>query len=454
MNVFDRVYEQLDALPKEERIQLLRQILPPQELFSRTDGTKFIIRKHGLRIFETSTLLTQAGIPEDDPRSEVFRELRGGLVDRKIPNALRAIAARSETVCRRNGAIQLWDGGRKAWWIPLAATSQFEEAINDLIQEFERMRDNLLLDDYESVRAEAGERWGESSAAAWENMQKLGKTTISREGFMHRSMVTFNQMFPSKEEIQEKIRMCLVPVQSPLPEKIEKILIDVREAERERLQAEADAAREQIRLIDLDRQLRQAELARIEQERQTRARILRDALNPEIEQAKEIIVQAQASLMRVACEIFRVIESGGEISPATMRSWNKRLEALSVLAIGNVSLEQALSDLKQLKEEIKGETFPDKRKLRAANKKVEKAFQDLERRAALEIHADQIWQLMRAGQGGEALERIAKLRQEATNSLNEVEALWKLVASVAAENEILSEEVDIADALVTQEVFE
>lgn len=156
MNVFDRVYEQLDALPKEERIQLLRQILPPQELFSRTDGTKFIIRKHGLRIFETSTLLTQAGIPEDDPRSEVFRELRGGLVDRKIPDALRAIAARSETVCRRNGAIQLWDGGRKAWWIPLAATSQFEEAINDLIQEFERMRDNLLLDDYESVRAEAG----------------------------------------------------------------------------------------------------------------------------------------------------------------------------------------------------------------------------------------------------------------------------------------------------------
>lgn len=392
MNVFDRVYEQLDALPKEERIQLLRQILPPQELFSRTDGTKFIIRKHGLRIFETSTLLTKAGIPEDDPRSEVFRELRGGLVDRKIPDALRAIAARSETVCRRNGAIQLWDGGRKAWWIPLAATSQFEEAINDLIQEFERMRDNLLLDDYESVRAEA--------------------------------------------------------------EKIEKILIDVREAERERLQAEADAAREQIRLIDLDRQLRQAELARIEQERQTRARILRDALNPEIEQAKEIIVQAQASLMRVACEIFRVIESGGEISPATMRSWNKRLEALSVLAIGNVSLEQALSDLKQLKEEIKGETFPDKRKLRAANKKVEKAFQDLERRAALEIHADQIWQLMRAGQGSEALERIAKLRQEATNSLNEVEALWKLVASVAAENEILSEEVDIADALVTQEVFE
>ena len=453
MNVFDRVYEQLDALPKEERIQLLRQILPPQELFSRTDGTRFIIRKHGLRIFETSTLLTQAGIPEDDPRSEVFRELRGGLVDRKIPDALRAIAARSETVCRRNGAIQLWDGGRKAWWIPLAATSQFEEAINDLIQEFERMRDNLLLDDYESVRAEAGEKWGESSAAAWENMQKLGKTTISREDFLHRSMVTFNQMFPFKEEIQEKIRMCLVPVQSPLPEKIEKILIDVREAERERLQAEADAAREQIRLIDLDRQLRQAELARIEQERHTRARILRDALNPEIEQAKEIIVQAQASLMRVACEIFRVIESGAEISPATMRSWNKRLKTLSVLAIGNVSLEQALSDLKQLKEEIKGETFPDKRKLHAANKKVEKAFQDLERRAALEIHADQIWQLMRAGQGSEALERIAKLRQEATNSLNEVEALWKLVASVAAENEILSEEVDIADSLVAQEVF-
>lgn len=65
MDVFAEFYEQLDALPKEERVQLLQQILPPQELFSWTDGTRFVIWKHGLGLFH----------PRDDPRSQVFREL-------------------------------------------------------------------------------------------------------------------------------------------------------------------------------------------------------------------------------------------------------------------------------------------------------------------------------------------------------------------------------------------
>jgi hypothetical protein len=45
---------------------------------------------------------------------------------------------------------------------------------------------------------------------------------------------------------------------------------------------------------------------------------------------------------------------------------------------------------------------------------------------------------MRVGEGREALKRIAKIRQEASNNLNEVDALWKLVSSVAAENELLT----------------
>jgi hypothetical protein len=166
--------------------------------------------------------------------------------------------------------------------------------------------------------------------------------------------------------------------------------------------------------------------------------IAREALNPEIERAKEIIVQSQASLMRVAGEIFNAVESGAEISPATMRSWNKRLEALSVLAVGNAPLEQALKNLRDLKEESKADGFASADQLRRTSEKVKNAFKEIERRAALEIHADQIWQLMRAGEGSEALKRIAKIRQEASYNLNEVDALWKLVSSVAAENELLT----------------
>jgi hypothetical protein len=438
MNVFTQVYEQLDALPREERIQLLQQILPPQELFSRTDGTRFIIRKHGLRLFQTSTLLSQAGIPEDDPRNQVFRELRGGLVDRSITDKLRAIASRSETVCKNRGAIQVWEGGRKAWWVPLAATRKFEDAINKLIQDFNDARDRMLLHEYPSVRADAEERWSMSAVAAWDNLIRLGKTEITREEFLRRSIATFGELFPVRSDIQERIRIRLVPIQKSLPEKIEKILVDVREAELRKLESEALAAREQMRLLDVDRQVKEAQLSRMEEERKARARILREALDPEIEQAKEIIVQSQASLMRVAGEIFAAVESGAEISPATMRSWNRRLETLSVLAVGNTPLEQAIKNLRDLKEESKADGFASAEQLRRTSENVENAFKELERRAALEIHADQIWQLMRAGEGKEALKRIAMIREEASNSLNEVDALWKLVSSVAAENELLT----------------
>lgn len=437
MNVFTEVYERLDALPKEERISLLQQILPPQELFSRMDGTRFIIRKHGLRLFQTSTLLSQAGIPEDDPRNQVFRELRGGLVDRSITDKLRAIAGRSETVCRNQGAIQVWEGGRKAWWVPLAATSRFEGAVNELIQAFNDGRDRLLLHDYASVRADAEARWSRSAAAAWDNLIRLGETEIGREAFLRRSVATFDELFPDRSEIQERIRIRLIPVQKQLPEKIEKILVDVREAERQKLESEAAAAREQMRLLDVDRKIKEAQLSRMKEERKARARILREALNPEIEQAKEIIVQSQAGLMRVAGEIFAAVESGAEISPATMRSWNKRLEALSVLAVGNAPLEQAIENLRDLKEESKVDGFASPERLRRTSDNVENAFNELERRAALEIHADQIWQLIRAGEGSEALKRIARIRQEVSNNLNEVDALWKLVSSVAADNELL-----------------
>ncbi|TFH32236.1 MAG: hypothetical protein E4G99_12990 [Anaerolineales bacterium] len=75
-----------------------------------------------------------------------------------------------------------------------------------------------------------------------------------------------------------------------------------------------------------------------------------------------------------------------------------------------------------------------------ASERIEQAFVDLERRAAQELHADQIWLLMRAGRGEQALKRIAEIRSQANNNLNEVDALWKLVSEVAARNELLDEE--------------
>jgi hypothetical protein len=459
MNIFDEVYARLDALPQEERIRLLRQLLPPQELFARMDGTRFIIRKHGLRIFDTSTLLTQAGIPEDDPRNQVFRELRGGLLERAIPDALRSIASRVDTACSQSGAIQVWEGGRKAWWVPIAGTSVFEGSVCRVIQEFKETRDRMLLDNYPSLRSEAERRWSDSCLAAWENLQRLGKA-VGREAFLAKSMATFADLFPSQEDVREKIHIDLVPVQRPLPANVERVLADLREAERQKLEAETAAAREQMRLHSLEAQLKEEQAASLRRERHMRDQLLREALDPQIEQAKEVLIQAQSSLMRVASEIFSVLETGAEVSPATMRSWNKRLQTLSVLAAGNMPLESALAKLRELKQSARDPGRPSPEALEKASQRIEEAFVDLERRAAQELHADQIWQLMRGGRGDEALQRIAEIRSTASNNLSEVDALWKLVSGIAARNELLDEEQgqpegaeEVEDTLMPLEVL-
>jgi hypothetical protein len=455
MNIFEEVYARLDALPPEERVNLLHQLLPPQELFARMDGTRFTIRKHGLRIFDTSTLLTQAGIPEDDPRNQVFRELRGGLVDRHIPDTLRAVAARTDTVCVRSGAIQVWEGGRKAWWVPVAGTSRFEQAVRSLISEFEDVRDRLLLDDYDAVHSRAEQRWSESCLAAWHNLEKLGRGA-DREAFLASSMATFARLFPSRAEVRQKMHIELASLQRALPAKVERILADLRTAEREKLEAEAAVAREQLRLTELETRIREAEMENLERERRARDRLLKESLDPQIEQAKEILLQAQASLMRVAEEIFRVIEAGGAVSPATMRSWNRRIEALSVLARGNVPLEEAIDQLKRLKEDAKDPAEPDPKSLEQASQRIQRAFNEMEHRAAQELHADQIWQLMRAGRGDDALQQVARIRNQASNNLSEVDALWQLLSGIAAQNELLAEEgaepVEIDGPFVPQEV--
>jgi hypothetical protein len=432
MDLYRQVYERLDALPKQERIELLMEILPPQELFARTDGFRCLIHAYGLRIFETSAMLKDAGIPEDDPRTAVFSELRGGLIDRQIANKLRAIAAREVTICRRAGGLQIWEGGRLGWWVPLPAASRFEAAVRELIGTFAQVRDRLLIDDYVGICAGAMGRWQEASLAAYLNLRRLGHD-LKREAFLERSLGVFKARFPTQDEVRRKIRMELEPLERPLPERIEKILLDVRQAEVQAQQAQAEQAREQKRLVAIERDLREAELRRLDDERLARDRILREAIDPQIRQAQEVIVQVQSSLLRLAHEITQMVRGGGSVSPATRRSWTRRLKSLSLLATGNVAMEEALQDLKQLARDRASANAGD---VSTANRNVQRALAELERRASIEINADQIWQLMQHGKGEAALRQVASLRGRLQEELTEVEALWDMVVDIGARNEM------------------
>jgi hypothetical protein len=75
--------------------------------------------------------------------------------------------------------------------------------------------------------------------------------------------------------------------------------------------------------------------------------------------------------------------------------------------------------------------------LASADRNVQAALRDLERRAAIEMRADLIWQLMREGRAEEALRRVAGLRERLSDNLSEVEALWEMVMEVGAQNQIL-----------------
>jgi hypothetical protein len=138
--------------------------------------------------------------------------------------------------------------------------------------------------------------------------------------------------------------------------------------------------------------------------------------------------------VRVAREITTAIAGGAAVSPATRRSWGQRLEALAALAPGNVSLEQALHDLRRL---CKADGAYGRMDLASADCNVQAALRDLERRAAIEMRADLIWQLMKEGRAEEALRRVAGLRERLSDNLSEVEALWEMVMEVGAQNQIL-----------------
>jgi hypothetical protein len=73
----------------------------------------------------------------------------------------------------------------------------------------------------------------------------------------------------------------------------------------------------------------------------------------------------------------------------------------------------------------------------SVDRNVQGALRDLERRAAVEMRADLIWQLMKEGRAEEALRKVAGLRERLSDNLSEVEALWEMVMEVGAQNQIL-----------------
>lgn len=441
---YDELYDRLNRLPEGERKKMLRDLVPPAALFSKLDGTMFRIRALGLTMFDTKWMLENAGIQNGDPRAKVFKYLRGSLIDEEIPNELRNIAARQTTVAKQAGAFALPgdDKRSKQWWVPINATSTFTAAIQALIGEFDAFAREKLLDPYDEIRDSAKARFSEAVEAAWESMQATGKTgDMTREQFVASNEQFFNAQFPSRTDLEMKLRMEFFPTQPELPPIVEQTVMEIRNTMRQKAladkaaaEAQAQAAQAQLRIADIQRQMaEQAVLAaqkKEEDERRLRAKILHDAMAPEIAQAHNIALQIQSTFIKLAQQVLEDVRHGRPISSAKRRSWRQTLSQLQPLVTGDTSaLQRALETLEQVSEaDSTSETI-----IASAEKDVQAALQEIERVAAISVHSDALWLLIRSGKANEAMSRILQLRQKLNEQLWGLDAMEEMAARIGGE---------------------
>ena len=201
MNNHRQIYEELAQLPPREISQLLAEVLPFGEIKARMDGSVILIHAYGLRRFQSTSGLMELGIPEEDPRSKVFRATMQNLVSEKIQNELRNHAARVRTVCKNQGAIEVWEGPRKAWWVPVECLENFNRAVTAHMDAFGRLRDKLLLDAYEDLRWNAEQNYCESLKAAWGDLSAAGHNGSTLREYLDSGLRYFDERFPTREGI-------------------------------------------------------------------------------------------------------------------------------------------------------------------------------------------------------------------------------------------------------------
>lgn len=168
-DMYGELYARLSSMPGEDIMQMLKELIPPAALFSRVDGTMFRIRALGLTMFDTKMMLEQAGIAKSDPRSKMFKYMKGSLIDEELVNEMRNIAAKQNTVAKQVGGIPIQgdDHRSKQWWVPVNATSTFVEAIETLTSEFQTYVQEKIINQFESLRAR-------STGFSWKASRKPG----------------------------------------------------------------------------------------------------------------------------------------------------------------------------------------------------------------------------------------------------------------------------------------
>ena len=443
MNSYLQLYHDLAQLPPSELVQVLSEVLPIHEIKARMDGTVVLVHAYGLRRFQTTADLSELGIPEDDPRSKVFTTTMQTLISEEVQNILRNHASRMKKVCRDTGAVEIWEGARKAWWVPVECFDTFTEAVDNYIQEFASLRDRHLLDRYDSLKSEAEQNYIDSLKAAYEELSNGNGSPISLVEYLDDGLAYFDQRFPTRGEIQEDIRMDMEIISKSLPAAIRHKVERLRDAEVQAMTAEAAAQRaqaskeiEQMQLLQIKKEAEQERLQLLKEKRRKQEEILLSQMRPEISRMQEAMERISASTTVLADEIIRSAKNGAEISSAVSKSWNTRLERLSKLAPSNPRLGEAIEALQQLKEDSIGDSRVTSYGIRKAEKRVQEGLEELSASTAFESFANDVFSLLQNGDREGVLSRIHKARSRHKDQLDELENLYQYVVQIMAHQEV------------------
>ena len=434
-----QLYQELAQLPPKEISQLLSEVLPYGEIKSRMDGSVVLIHAYGLRRFQSTTDLLELGIPEDDPRCKVFTATMQNLVSEKIQNALRNQAAKIRTLCKDQGSIEVWEGPRKAWWVPVECFEAFNRAVTAHIDDFAELRDRFLVDSHEDLRWKARQNYRESLRAAWEDLSASGQGGPDLQDYMDSGLRFFDERFPTREEIQRDIRMEMEIITKSLPPVIAHKVEKMRDAEVSAMTAKAAAFRvlankesEQMKLVEIQKQAEVERLETLKDKRRKQEELMLVQMRPEINQMQEAMERISASTTQLADEIIRAAKGNVEISSAVSKSWNTRLERLRKLAPSNPKLGEAIEALQQLKEDSIGEQKTNGYHIRQAQRRVEEGLSELAETTSFESFANDIFTLLQRGDQKRVLSKIHRARSQHKDQLDELENLYQYVVEIMA----------------------
>lgn len=444
MNNYLQLYKDMANLPPLELSQLLADVLPIGEIKARMDGTVVVVHAYGLRRFQTSTDLRELGIPEHDPRNKVFTTTMQSLVSEKVQNTLRNHASRVKNICKNEGAIEVWEGPRKAWWVSVECFESFTHSIDNYIQEFTTLRDRHLVDEYDTLRREAEQNYIDSLKAAYKDLSADNSYSLSLTNYLDTGLEYFDRRFPTRGEIQTDIRMEMEIISKSLPPTIRHKVEKIREAEVLALTAEAAAQRalasnetEQMELAQIKKEAEEERLNLLKEKRRKQEEILLSQMRPEISQMQEAMERITASTTMLADEIVRSAKNGSEISSAVSKSWNTRLERLRKLSPSNPRLGEAIEALQQLKEDSIGDSRTTRFSIQQTERRVKEGLDELSTSTVFESFANDIFSLLQNGDREGVLSQIHHARSQHREQLDELENLYEYVVQIMSRKEVL-----------------